>query len=452
MAHFSVYRTYAQDAGISAQDIAFIQHATSEACKTAPDLIYELKAIEKLLLTQKEKEPEAHFTRRFQQVTVPLMAKGAEDTAFYTYNRLISTNEVGGWPDQFGLSIDAFHSFNQKRAENYPHTLNTTSTHDTKRGEDTRARINILSEIPEEWKQAVRSWHTLNKQYRSKNAPSKNDEYLIYQTLLGAYPFFEQESKHFIERMKEYIIKVVREAKVHTAWLKPDIEYERACTCFIDNILKSDAFLNAFLPLHKKTAYLGIFNSLSQVLLKLASPGVPDIYQGTETWDLSLVDPDNRRAVDYEQREQCLTHFKEHKDLSTLIRDLFTHAEDGRIKFFLLYRLLQARNERKNLFQNSHYIPLTVRGTHENNIIAFARTDNQNCMLCLAPRFVSQLIGNTELPFGQKVWLDTNIILPKNMPSEWIDCITGQTIHISEKIEIGSLITHFPGSLLIAAY
>lgn len=464
MAYFPVYRTYASELGISDSDRFFIKRALDKARRTGQDLLYELDAIEKILsfdfalnISNDEKEKYRHFTKRFQQFTGALMAKGEEDTADYIFNRFISLNEVGGFPQQFGLSLGDFHEFNIKRLKDWPYTMSATATHDTKRGEDVRARLNVLSEIPEEWKNTVKLSHKQNRKQKSKIghelAPSKNDEYLIYQTFVGAFPFKEEEEGDFKERMKQYIVKAVREAKIHTAWLKPDTQYEEACVKFIDRILDSSSgnkFLNNFIPFQRKVAYFGIFNSLSQTLLKLTAPGTPDIYQGNELWDLNLVDPDNRKPVDFEKRKKFINEIQRvESDLATLIKELLAHKDDGRIKMFTLYRLLKARNEFKELFQNGEYIPIEVTGALQNHIIAFARRkDNVYCVV-VAPRFLSKIVKENELPLGEAIWKDTAILLPEGFSSEWRDVLTGESHDLGAIINIGRVLDLFPISLLV---
>ncbi len=336
--------------------------------------------------------------------------------------------------------------------------MNATSTHDTKRGEDLRARINILSEIPEEWENNIKRWSKINKRKKRfvnrRSVPDRNDEYFFYQTLIGAFPFYEDEYPTFIERVKNYIVKAVREAKVHTAWLKPDTEYEEAFISFVDEILnfsENNQFLKEFMPFQKKIAYYGIFNSLSQILIKVTSPGVPDFYQGTELWDLNLVDPDNRRPVGFEKRESSLRYIKEkaRTDIMNLIKELFSTKEDGRLKFFLIYKALKARKERKEVFQNGAYIPVEVGGRFKDNVFAFARNYGNVWAITIAPRFFTALIKEGELPIGKKVWDDTHLHLSPGFPTLWKDAITDRVIKDGEILMIGEVLKYFPVALLI---
>jgi len=466
MAQFPVYRTYIGK-GISREmDYAYIAAAIEKAKKSSPGLLNELQFIGRFLLldfgvylSEEEKDLWIQFGMRFQQFTGPLMAKGFEDTTLYVYNRLLSLNEVGSNPQKFGISVGEFHHFIEKRSHHWPHSLNATSTHDTKRGEDVRARINVLSEIPREWERNINSWSKTNRRKKRKihgrSVPDKNDEYFLYQTLIGAFPFDgEGESQIFRERVKQYIIKAVREAKVHTAWLKPDTDYENVFVSFVEEILSPNAgniFLSEFVPFQKKVAHYGIFNSLSQILIKITSPGVPDFYQGTELWDLSLVDPDNRRPVDFESRGAFLREIREKEsgNLLDLINTLLRTREDGRVKLFLIYRALKARNERPEVFRNGAYVPLEVAGRFKDHIIAFARKQGKEWAITIVPRFLTTLIREGEDPFGLEIWEDTHISFPEGIAQGWKNMITGQQVNDGRKLIIGEVLTHFPVALLM---
>ncbi len=466
LSRFPVYRTYATEEGLLPGDRQYVEEVIQQTKVYAPLLLHELNFIEKLLLleydeslTEAEKEEWLYFVMRVQQYTGPLMAKGVEDTALYVYNRLISLNEVGGEPNRFGISISELHEFNQKRQDSWPYAMNATATHDTKRGEDVRARINVLSEIPDEWQTQVHTWSAINRSHKVNTKgsvmPDRNDEYLLYQTVLGAYPFDESETAGFIDRVKDYVIKAIREAKVYTAWLRPNAEYEEAAINFVKAVLEpseQNQFLQEFLPFQKRIAYYGIFNSLSQTLLKIISPGVPDIYQGTELWDLSLVDPDNRRPVNFEQRQSYLKEIKEQakSDILKLIDGLLATKEDGRIKLFLVTQALKARCENLDIFHKGAYLPLEVSGKFKDHIIAFARQDGNKMIVTIAPRFFTSLIQPGENPLGQKVWDDTSLKLPAEASSAWKDAITDQVIKTDGTLLIGEALQHFPVALLVS--
>jgi (1->4)-alpha-D-glucan 1-alpha-D-glucosylmutase len=463
---FPVYRTYITPDGIHDSDRVYIEEVIRQAKEQAPLLQHEMDFIEKMMLlefddslTQTEREQWLYFVMRMQQYTGPLMAKGVEDTTLYVYNRLLSLNEVGGNPSHFGISLTDFHTFNQKHQVNWPHTMNTTATHDTKRGEDMRARLNVLSEIPDEWEQQVNTWSSLNlgqKSQRNGSAmPDRNDEYFLYQTLVGAFPFAEHEHSSFVERVKEYIIKSIREAKVHTAWLRPDSEYENAFTSFVEKVLDpsiSEKFLTDFRSFQQRIAEYGIFNSLSQTLLKIAAPGVPDFYQGTELWELSLVDPDNRRPVDFEQRRAYLSRIKQQlkTDILGLIQELLTQKNDGRIKLFLTVQALKARINYLELFQDGEYLPLEIQGTYANHIIAFARKQENQTAIAITPRFLTRLIQPGQYPLGESVWQDTHIKLPTATSSTWKNVLTQQPLETTGTLSIGATLAHFPVALLVS--
>ncbi|MFN6477344.1 malto-oligosyltrehalose synthase [Nostoc sp. DedQUE07] len=463
---FPIYRTYITPDGIGESDRATIQEVIRQAKEQVPLLQNELNFIEKLMLlefdnslTQTEREQWIYFVLRMQQYSGPLMAKGVEDTTLYVYNRLLSLNEVGGNPGHFGIELAKFHAFNKQHQATWPHTMNTTATHDTKRGEDVRARLNVLSEIPNEWDQQVNTWSAINRGHRSDRhgfaMPDRNDEYFLYQTLVGAFPFAEHEHASFVERVKDYIIKAIREAKVHTAWLRPDSEYEEACTSFIEKVLDpaiSGEFLEAFRPFQQQIAEYGIFNSLSQTLLKITAPGVPDLYQGTELWELSLVDPDNRRPVDFEQRRTYLSAIREQvkTDILGLIQELLNDKTDGRIKLFLTAQLLQARTNYVSLFQDGDYLPLEVQGTYANHIIAFARREGNQTAIAIAPRFLTSLIQPGDNPLGESVWQDTHLQLPPGTSPTWKNVLTQQPLQTTETLSIATALTHFPVALLIS--
>ncbi len=483
LALFPVYRTYISNEVFSKADQLYIKEAVAKAKQRNPGLLYELNFIEKFLLlefeeylTGEEKQEWVNFVMKFQQLTGPLMAKGFEDTILYVYNRLLSLNEVGGSPDRFGIPVREFHGFNNKKANSWPYSMNTTSTHDTKRGEDVRARINVLSEIPKEWGANIKKWTKINKRKKRLSGgmyvPDRNDEYFLYQTLIGAYPFNGAEYPGFVERIKKYLIKAVREAKIHTAWLKPDTEYEEAFLSFVEEILtpsEENEFLREFLPFQKKVANYGIFNSLSQTLIKITSPGLPDFYQGTELWDFNLVDPDNRRPVDFEKRKDFLREIKEREDsdLLGLINEIFSTKEDGRIKLFLIRRALEARREKLDVFQKGSYVPLEVGGSFKDHVIAYARklhateslsprtrakADNNSWVIAVAPRFLTNLVREDEYPVGRQVWQDTHIILPEHAPAAWKDAITAQLISSGKILFTRDVLRHFPVALLMSEH
>jgi (1->4)-alpha-D-glucan 1-alpha-D-glucosylmutase len=464
MASFPVYRTYVAGENVRKEDRASIQGAVEKARKRNPELSHELDFVERFLLLRFEedlsKEERARrlaFVMRFQQFTGPLMAKGVEDTTLYVYNRLLSLNEVGGNPQRFGLSVQEFHETNLRRLKYRPHALSATSTHDTKRGEDARARLNALSEIPEEWERRVREWSRINRKKKKKvrdlDVPDRNDEYFLYQTLVGALPFEEEAFPEFANRIKEYMIKAVREAKVHTAWLKPDGDYENACLSFVENILEpGDPFLEAFLPFQKKVAHCAAYTGLSQALIKITSPGVPDFYQGSELWHLSLVDPDNRRPVDYETRKASLRELRQEpeKNLLPLIDELLRKKEDGRVKIFLIYSALKARKENMVLFREGEYVPLEAEGLFRDHVIAFGRQREGKWAVTVAARFFFALTGEGNHALGEDAWKDTALLLPEEAPENWKNALTGERITGRGRIPVARILRAFPAALLLS--
>jgi (1->4)-alpha-D-glucan 1-alpha-D-glucosylmutase len=426
IACFPVYRTYvAPDQPVSDEDEQIVERAIAAAKRRNPAMEESIfNFLRDVLLLRSPQNLDAagraaytHFILKFQQTTAPVMAKGLEDTMFYIYNRLPALNEVGGEPQQFGLSVEVFHERNLERQRNWPATLLATSTHDTKRSEDIRARIVAISEIPELWRRSLQRWATANRRWKrimnDLEAPDANEEYLLYQTLLGTWPMQangEPEpvpSADYIERIQAYMAKALKEAKINTSWIQPNEEWDAAMHDFIARILDSsprNKFLPLFLLAAKEIIRLGAINSLTQTLLKLTSPGVPDIYQGNEIWDYSLVDPDNRRPVDYDLRRQML------KSLSTATPgELMQTWSDGRIKMFLTQRLLRFRGEHGDLFENGEYLPLHTSGTFAECCVSFVRRRDDEWIAVMAPRLSSR-VGFP--PIGE-VWQDTAIQLPE---------------------------------------
>lgn len=348
------------------------------------------------------------FYTRCMQFTGPLMAKGVEDTLMYTYNRFIGHNEVGDSPENYGLSCEDFHYDMKKRREDWALSLNATSTHDTKRGEDTRMRLNVLTDLQEEWFKAVKEWQQLNVDIREKGMPDVNDEYFIYQSLIGSYPMPGEEEGDFKDRFTAYLIKALREAKRHSNWSQPNDAYENACKAFITELLnKGRHFWQSFQTLHKKVADFGIINSLAQLVLKFTCPGVPDIYQGCELWDFSFVDPDNRRPVDYELRSQLLKQVK-----TSELPALWNNRYSGEIKLWLTNKLLQDRQQNIELFTKGDYFPLEVIGKYKNYLLAYARQYQQNWYVVIVPLHMAMLCRMQKKNIEDIDWEDTEVLLP----------------------------------------
>jgi (1->4)-alpha-D-glucan 1-alpha-D-glucosylmutase len=467
---FPVYRTYITSESFSAEDRRRIGEIMNRAKEMNPALLHELAFIEKFLLlehgehtAEEERAQWVHFIMRLQQLTGPLMAKGFEDTTLYLYNRLLSLNEVGGNPGQFGVSLKSFHQFNDERFYKWPHSLNATSTHDTKRGEDVRARINVLSEIPDEWQAQVLKWSAVNSQHKQwlkgREVPDRNDEYFLYQSLIGVWPLTDEPDSVFLERVQAYMIKAVREAKVHTEWLKPDAAYEGAFLSFIDAILRgpeSGPFLAEFLPFARKVRHFGALNSLAQTLLKITSPGVPDFYQGTELWDLNFVDPDNRRPVDFDERRKLLNELRlrEKKDLAGLLYELTADPCSSRLKLYVTYKGLALRQSQKSPFEKGEYIPLYAVGPREDYAGAFARHDGAHWGLTIVPRFLTEVIETGALPLGKSMWLETKLALPEEAPDRWVNVFTNETLSAvisrgKKLLPLSDALQKFPLALLV---
>src|SRR4030042_680572 len=331
---------------------------------------------------------------------------------------------------------------NIERTKFWPYAMITTMTHDTKRSEDVRARLDVLSEIPDEWRQCLNRWSRINKSKKSNMegqwVPDRNEEYLLYQTLLGVWPntpMNDKEHEVFKNRIHDYMLKATREAKVHTSWISPNIPYEDALLKFIDAVLSGHLFIIDFQMLQKKVAYFGMFNSLGQTLLKMTSPGIPDFYQGTEIWDFSLVDPDNRRPVNFELRKERLAALKKRvetagQNLSEYVRDLMREWKDGTIKLYLIYKALNYRRENPLLFMESHYIPLAGDGDKTEHLCAFVRQSEDQVVLIIIPRFLTSLIKEIdEAPLGAEVWGESRLVLPEEIVGKHFrDLFTGEKV------------------------
>jgi (1->4)-alpha-D-glucan 1-alpha-D-glucosylmutase len=491
LACFPVYRTYLSALGQPDEhDRRFVEAAVRRARRKNPMVNASLfHFIRDLLLgpgdeaaSEEVRAERLQFVLKLQQVSAPVMAKSVEDTVFYVYNRLVSLNEVGGEPDVFGAGLEAFHAVNRERLERWPGALTATSTHDTKRSEDVRVRIDVLSELPGEWRRRLATWSRLNRRSRVRVgealAPDRNEELLLYQTLIGAWPFEALEPYRpaegrsasgplvrglepyrpaegrsasgplvraldpealaaFCARIQEYMQKAIKEAKVNTSWMNPDDEWDRAVQRFVAALLdpaRSERFWRDFLPFQRKVARAGALNSLSQVALKVASPGVPDFYQGSELWDFSLVDPDNRRPVDWERHVEALAWLDarlEEGERDALARELFEHFEDGRIKLYVTSQALRARRSFSALFSQGEYLALPASGERARHVVAFARRRGEESAVVLAPRLVSPMIERTADLAGGEAWGDTQVELLGTRGGErYVELFTGAPVEI----------------------
>jgi (1->4)-alpha-D-glucan 1-alpha-D-glucosylmutase len=453
---FPVYRTYV-DGHVTPRDREYIARATAHARRRATTDATVYDWLQRVLTlespdwaTEADIRARLDFVMRFQQITGPVTAKGFEDTALYRFNRLVSLNEVGGDPSRFGVSLAEFHAENSARLRRSPHALSATATHDTKRGEDVRARINVLSEIPDEWRRRLAVWQRLNRRHRTNvdgaTVPGANTEYLIYQTLVGAWPIDA-------ERLTAYLLKAVREAKSHTSWINPNAKYDEALTRFAEAILdrqRAAAFLDNLIAFQARIAQFGALNSLAQTLIKITAPGVPDFYQGTELWDLSLVDPDNRRPVDWKLRQRLLGDV-EHalattRDRAALAHELWLQKDDGRVKLFLVHEALALRRALPAVFAAGGYRALEARGALAEHVCAFARGGEDVAAITVVPRLLARR-GGAAAPLGDEYWSDTTIDVPGELGGQLTNVLTGEPLE-GTTLPMGRVLARFPVALL----
>ncbi len=475
---FPVYRTYTRlhQEEPDAEDRRYIADAVLAAKRRNPvvnasvfDFIGDLLLLRHPEGLGEDQIQERHmWVMRMQQLTGPVMAKGVEDTAFYRFYPLASLNEVGAEPQTFGVTLPMFHRNNMARLHTWPHSMLATSTHDTKRSEDVRARINVLSEMPLEWYRAVTRWQKLNRAFKSdlggREAPSANEAYLLYQTLVGTWPLepmTHERHTSYIDRIQAYMEKALHEAKVHTSWVNPNKEWDEAVRRFVSAVLEDtpeNRFLADFREFQSSVTRAGLWNALSQVLLKIASPGVPDFYQGNEGWTFTLVDPDNRGAVDYGRMQEMLREMAEAgaRDREGLVRRLTRDLSDGAAKLFLTNRALCFRREHGRLFSDGAYASLLAVGAHQNQVIAFARIREKETAVALAGRFFLNMTHGGELPLGHESWADTLVLLPRSFAAtQYTDVISGRTIDTVEQngkraVRISDAFALLPQALLFS--
>jgi (1->4)-alpha-D-glucan 1-alpha-D-glucosylmutase len=447
-ARFPVYRTYVTGRQVSEADRRHIDWAVGAARRASLaadpsvfDFVRSVLTLEAAPPSGMRRTEMLRFVTRFQQFTAPVVAKGDEDTAFYRYNRLIALNEVGGHPDRFGFSLKAFHAAQEDRARRWPYTMLGSSTHDTKRSEDARARLAALSESASGWRMALRRWSLVNRSHRSEiagePAPTRADEYHFYQALVGIWPGASPEE--LAARLKAYMLKAAREAKLRTSWINPDAEYEAALERFVERSLASSLFRKEAGELIARLSRIGLLVGLSQALLKAASPGVPDYYQGTELWDFSLVDPDNRRPVDYALRKRLLKETPSHEGL-------LENLADGRAKLHVIRKGLELRKALPGLFHGARYQPLYADGGREENVIAFALRTGGEAVVAVAPRLFSGLMqAQDPAPLGEPAWGDAKISL--DLQGELENVLTGER-HRGGELRLAALLRSFPVALL----
>lgn len=500
LACLPVYRTYLRpgDDSLGDADRRWVDRAIEEAKRRNRAMSASIFDFVRSVLVldhpeglgEREREERREFVLRLQQLSGAIMAKAVEDTAFYRYYPLASRAEVGGTPDRPGVDLEAFHRNNQERMRHYPHALLATSTHDTKRGEDARARIRVLSELPDTWLNAFRRFRKLNRPHRTRlpegEAPDVNEEYLLYQTLIGIWPFepLDEEGRgRLLERVQAYMQKALREAKVHSSWVNPNPDWENAVARFIDRILQpesGDAFLSAFLVLQHPVARAAVTASLAQTLLKIASPGVPDLYQGSELWDFNLVDPDNRRPVDFAARRSMLAALQAEPEgeAAALAERLLREPGDGRVKLLVTYRALGFRRAHRELFERGQYVGLRAEGPRAEHVISFARVLDERAVIAAAVRRIAKLHEPDLAPVGERIlaavasagrrvakrghsvppptekhtWDDTYIALRNGLPAgEYRDTITGARLAVESErplLPAADVFAHLPVALL----
>jgi (1->4)-alpha-D-glucan 1-alpha-D-glucosylmutase len=472
VASFPIYRTYVTGEGAGIEDRRFIEWAVTLARKrsemlgeTIFDFVNDALTTDIARNGKYDRAETLHFAMRFQQYSSALAAKGIEDTAFYRYTRLLSLNEVGGDPNRFGATIAAFHRHNEQHASSFPHGILATATHDHKRGEDTRLRIDSLTEMPGRWRRTLRALSRITKRRAyvdSEPAPSRNDEYALYQMLVGTWPAewidrdpSQGELDAYVGRLQQWLVKSVREAKLHSNWVRPNVAYEDAATAFVRRLFEEPArsiCVRELRSLLSDAAVVAMISSLSQTTLKLTSPGVPDVYQGCELWDLSMVDPDNRRTVDFELRKRLLDQIRSQLKVeksAAVARDLLKSWHDGRVKLFVLWRLLQLRKARAQTFSNGRYRRLGTGGRHANRIVAFARDD----VLIIAPRLVWRLLQRTRgIP---AVHFESEYVaLSAKLPRSYQNIFTGARVDADPKgarafLSVADALKDFPVAALV---
>ena len=469
-----VYRTYIRNLEVSPEDQAVIEQAITEAQTLKPQLHpLSFAFIRDVFLLQNRphllpvhREARLAFVIRWQQFTGPIMAKSFEDTFLYVYNPLVSLNEVGGDPRPSAASPELFHELVQERSQRWPQSLNASTTHDTKRSEDVRARINVLSEIPEDWERHLHCWSKLNAGHRKviqgQPVPDRNEETFLYQTLIGMWPFDAEERAAASQKLQAYAIKATREAKVHTRWTLPNLPHEDALKSFIAEILDSrrdNAFLRDFTAFHNRIAYCAMINGLSQTLLKIISPGIPDFYQGSELWDFRLVDPDNRQSVDFTRRKVALARMQqgEEAQLICVADGLAKSWRDGRIKLYLIWKALNYRRRRGKLFSQGDFSLAMASGIRQENASGYCRRKEEEWLLVAFPKWLANAGATENSPSQPQFWGDTHLLLPATAPTSWQNVFTGEELLASKTpsgqpyLRLTELFQYFPVAMLEAA-
>lgn len=457
-----VYRYYGNRMPLPDADANALRSMLDSLRDSEPDLAAAVAVLEEALLTKPQAGAADYngralrFYQRLMQFSSPLMAKGVEDTLLYTYNRFLGHNEVGDSPERFGMAPDDFHRAMQHRQQHWPLALNASSTHDTKRGEDVRARLNVLTALPDEWLAEVQQWQQLTRSGEAGDqtgqpVPDPNDEYFMYQTLLGAYPMPDQDEDDFPNRFRLYMEKALQEAKRHTAGWAVEETYHEKVRRFIDRLFyRSGAFWARFQTFYRPIADYGVANSLVQTVLKCTCPGVPDVYQGSENWDLSLVDPDNRRPVHFERFQPALADLvsREQAGDGTLWADLWQNRFDGRVKLWLTRCLLRERQQNPAVFWQGQYIPLSVEGALRDYVLAFARQHESVWYVVIVPLHAARLCRGQDRDVLTLDWQDTRVRLPADAPTAWTDCLTSAAGDGADGVALQPLFGQLPLALL----
>ena len=466
------YRTYIRSLDVPAAAQATIEEALKGAQERRPQLSQACVDFLRDVLTlanpahigPEQREERLAFVMRWQQFTGPIVAKGFEDTALYVYYPLSSLNEVGGDPEPAkAVTREEFYDFIRERHNRWPHTMNATTTHDTKRSEDMRARVNVLSEIPEEWRAKIAGWAEQNAAHKQMinglNAPDANEEYLIYQTLVGIWPANGEDASSITKRLQDYMLKALREAKLHTRWIETNQAYEGIVNRFIELILSREAssgFLEDFGRFQRRIAWCGMVSGLGQALLKIVCPGTPDFYQGSEMWDFRLVDPDNRGPVDFAGRCKAIRADVEREADPDAAFDLLQKWPDGLVKVHVVRAALQCRLENPELFTTGCFVPVKARGPRSENVISVLRNHQGNSVLAVIPRWLSSAYTPAETMPSEDFWGDTALDLPDSASESWINVLTGEKIQsqgngTKRALAVSEVLRRFPVALMAAA-
>lgn len=453
--HCPVYRYYGNAVPLSDTEAKAVKEIFIDINKHHLDLSVAVEVLEQCFIhrpvlgDQDYNRRASEFYQRCMQFTGPLMAKGGEDTLMYTYNRFIAHNDVGDFPGRFGISFADFHSYMKKRQKEWPTALNATSTHDTKRGEDVRARLNVLTDMACEWIEKVKQWRGQNNELRtSAEVITANDEYLIYQTIIGAFPMPGEDADDFAGRLCEYLQKALREAKTNSSWSSPNEAYEKAVQGFAGGMLKDGSgFSASFQEFLGSILDFGIINSLAQLVLKFTCPGVPDVYQGCELWDLSLVDPDNRRKVDFGKRKQWLDELEGYES-ERIVEKLWESRRNGQVKLWLTQRLFGLRRQNPLLFTQGEYVPLKVRGTYKDHLLAFMRRYKREVFVTVIPLHTATLSREQQKNFFDLDWLDTHVVLPEHVLPEWSNVLIEKENVFQKKVLPADLFQGMPVAVL----